>query len=165
MVKARSADVCSRPRQAGLGSAAVGVASGANIADTGEAPGNDLDVPQWPRVVEGCLVYRGELKVGEHTVPASEQATFAAPVLVDPQKAAEDFAGNYDGLFPETTKHDLSSVVKLKGFMKTPLGGREKVKARFSATGHVTVESIPEPEDTLLGRPGGQDLFARECEA
>lgn len=140
--------------------------STADASGSSQAASEDVEDVKRAKVVEGHLVYRGEIQVGrDQPTSVCEQASFALPVPEDPENAAEGLAGDYDGLFPETTEHDICSNVKLKGSMKQRWGGRTGVKARLAASGHLVVESIPDSEQALFEVPEGQDLFARECRA
>lgn len=115
------------------------------------------------KVVEGQLVYKGEIKVGRSPpMPVCKVTGIAPPVHEDPDSAAESFARDYDGCFPETTEHDICTTVKLRGTTKLNSGGRENVKAQFTATGHLVVESLHDSSHLGSEELVGQDLFSRE---
>lgn len=134
-----------------------------NVLDAPETvakPGDDGGIVEWPRVVEGHLLYQGKVKVGSHVVPVCEEASFTFPDPEDPEAATEAFAGYYDGNFPEITQLDVSSLLEIKAPMKHKNGRNGKVKAHLAATGNLLVGSLPQLEEPVS--PEGRDLFARK---
>ncbi|CDJ42025.1 hypothetical protein, conserved [Eimeria tenella] len=121
------------------------------------------DEPQpvtWPRVVNGRVFYRGQVKVGGKILPVSKEARFGPSAGDNSECVADDLAGNYDGNFPETTEHDISTRVKVKGTIKSEDGKKQKARAHLAASGRLIVESLPETEQVSLDDLDGQDLFA-----
>ncbi|CDJ48351.1 hypothetical protein, conserved [Eimeria brunetti] len=131
------------------------------LSDAPETLGNagdDGEAAEWPRVVEGRLLYQGEVKVGNRILPVCEEASFSPRVPEDPEAFAEAFAGYYDGNFPETTQHDVSSLVKIKAPIKCKNDRKEEVKAHLEAKGHLVIGALPQSEGPAA--PEGRDLFA-----
>ncbi|KAL8446871.1 hypothetical protein Emed_004750 [Eimeria media] len=122
---------------------------------------HDVQLSKNARVVDGHLVYKGKVKVGRKpSVSLCEETTFFPPVLDDPNVFAEKIAGDYDGVLPEVTEHEVTTGVKVDGHLGHKRGKANSIKARYLATGRILAETPPEFSSQPQTEIDVHDLFA-----
>ncbi|KAL8446701.1 hypothetical protein Emag_004649 [Eimeria magna] len=137
----------------GIAEPAKSVGLQANILNS-QAPKN-------ARVVDGNVVYKGKVKVGRKpAVALCEETSFFPPVLEDPSIFVEQLAGDYDGVFPEVTEHEVTTRVKVDGHVDRNRGKATAIKARYVATGRIIAESPPDCSSVSKIAMDGSDLCA-----
>ncbi|KAL8438019.1 hypothetical protein Efla_003559 [Eimeria flavescens] len=145
----------------------AGAAADSAVAESaanhpGQSQADDLEtLLKNGRVVDGHVMYRGELKVGRHAaVAVCNEARFSPPVPRDPEVFAEELAGNYDGACLNFKEHEICSKVKVKARMKQNSKSAAPVKATYTATGILTTEFTPEPPPLLLDEAAAEGVCA-----
>ncbi|XP_026189930.1 uncharacterized protein LOC34619002 [Cyclospora cayetanensis] len=160
MVRERMTDAGGRQRRSKFGCVTADE-RGLQEADSARVNGQDgLTRGKWPRVVQGSLVFKGKLNAGDAEESVNSRAAFSSPAVQDPELAEESFGGAYDGLFPETQEHKVSSSLRIKGAVKTKGGSKTRVKGRMRASGSIFIEEIPKKEYEQPQTFETADLFA-----